>query len=343
MISSHCFNYYMLIVVLKYKIIIYALEIKITMHCVLCENDNFKIITNVLRYDIPRKVVQCTNCSLISLENPTDDIMDYSGPEYRSVYGPILGKKVSAKEMFDMQIQFQQERFEHVKSLLNHSSKVLEIGCSTGQFLHTIKEHVNEVVGIELDQSHAKFARENCNLNVYDRSINETPILENYFDVIFMFQVFEHIPNPIEFLSEYKKYLKPNGIIYIEVPNVNDALLSIYDMPSYQKFYFRLPHSYYYSELTLQKTLEKAGFNGTTKTIQEYTVFNHLHWLLTGNPQDTQIDGRQLPKFDSSTSEKKNARTTIEKWFSKINEEYKKLLEENNIAENISYQGKLIK
>lgn len=313
------------------------------MRCVLCENTDFKIVSNMVRYDIPRKVVQCTNCSLISLENPTDDVMDYSGPEYRSLYGPILGKKVSEKEMFDIQIQFQQERFERIKSSLNHSSKVLEVGCSTGHFLHTIKEHVNEVVGIELDQSHAKFARENCNLNVYNQSINETPIAEKYFDVIFMFQVFEHIPNPIEFLSEYKKYLKPNGRIYIEVPNVNDALLSVYNISSYQKFYFRLPHVYYYSELTLQKMLEKAGFKGTTKTIQEYTVFNHVHWLLTGNPQDTHIDGHQLPKLDSSVSEKNNSKILIEKWFSKINEEYKKLLEENNIAENISYQGELIK
>ena len=333
----------MLIIISKYKIVIYPLKINISMQCILCEKDDFKIVTNMVRYNIPRKVVQCTNCSLISLENPTNDVMDYSGSEYRSLYGPILGKKVSEKEMFDIQIQFQQERFDHVKSLLSHSSKVLEVGCSTGHFLHTIKKHVNEVVGIELDQSHAKFAREKCNLNVYDRPINETSIPDNYFDIIFMFQVFEHIPNPIEFLSEYKKYLKPNGIIYIEVPNVNDALLSIYNIPSYQKFYFRLPHVYYYSELTLQKILEKAGFNGTTKTIQEYTVFNHLHWLLTGNPQDTQIEGHQLPKLNCSISEKKNTEISIKKWFSKINDEYKKLLEENNIAENISYQGKLNK
>ena len=333
----------MLIIISKYKIVIYPLKIKISMQCILCEKDDFKSVTNMVRYNIPRKVVQCTNCSLISLENPTDDVMDYSGPEYRSLHGPILGKKVSEKEMFDIQIQIQKERLDHVKALFDPSSKVLEVGCSTGHFLHTIKNHVSEVVGIELDQSHAKFARENCNLNVYDRPINETPIPNNYFDIIFMFQVFEHIPNPIEFLSLYKKYLKPNGIIYIEVPNINDSLLSIYDIPSYQKFYFRLPHVYYYSELTLQKILEKAGFNGTTKTIQEYTVFNHLHWLLTGNPQDTQIDGRQLPRLDCSIPEKKNVKLSIKNWFVKINEEYKRLLEENGIAENICFQGKLIK
>lgn len=332
----------MFVGILKYKIVIYDLKIKTHVHCVLCKNDNFKTIVNMVRHDIPRKVVQCTNCSLTSLEDPTNNVVDYSGTEYRSLHGPILGKKITAKEMFDIQVPFQQERLSNVKPLLNSSDRVLEVGCSTGHFLHTIRDHVSEVIGIELDQSHAKFARENCNLTVYDRPIDETPIKNNYFDVIFMFQVFEHIPNPIEFLSLYKKYLKPNGIIYIEVPNINDALLSIYNISSYRKFYFRLPHVYYYSELTLQKILEKAGFSGTTKTIQEYTVFNHLHWILTGNPQATQIDGRQLPKLDLSIPEKKSAEISIKNWFSKINEEYKKLLEENGIAENICFQGRII-
>ena len=296
----------------------------------------------MLRYDIPRKVVQCINCSLVSLENPTDDLIDYSGTEYRSQHGPILGKKISEKEMFDIQMQFQQERFEHVKNLLNSTSKVLEIGCSTGHFLFTIKDHVSETVGIELDQSHARFARENCNLNVYEQPINETTIEKNYFDVIFMFQVLEHIPNPIEFLSSCKDYLKPGGIIYIEVPNINEALLSIYEIPTYQKFYYRLPHVYYYSESTLQKILERAGFVGTTKTIQEYTVFNQLHWILTGKPQASQMEGRQLPKLNCQISEKNKIAESIRNWFYKINEEYKKLLEENKIAENICFVGKRI-
>ena len=40
-----------------------------------------------------------------------------------------------------------------------------------------------------------------------------------------MFQVFEHINRPLEMLSNCKKFLKPNGVIYLEIPNVNDALL----------------------------------------------------------------------------------------------------------------------
>lgn len=157
-----------------------------------------------------------------------------------------------------------------------------------------------------------------------------------------MFQVLEHIPNPIEFMLKCKEYLKPGGNIYIEVPNINEALLSIYDIPAYQKFYYRLPHVYYYSESTLKKILERAGFNGTTKTIQEYTVFNHLHWILTGGPQTSQMDGRQIPGLNCHMPEKSEIPKSIGSWFYKINEEYKKLLEENNIAENICFVGKRI-
>ena len=48
------------------------------MKCVLCGNTKFIVITNKLRNNIPRKVVKCKKCSLISLENPLKIQVDYS-------------------------------------------------------------------------------------------------------------------------------------------------------------------------------------------------------------------------------------------------------------------------
>ena len=62
------------------------------------------------------------------------------------------------------------------------------------------------------------------------------------FDIIFLFHVLEHIQNPKNFLLEIKKHLKDSGTIYLEVPNIDDALYSIYNLKSYKEFYFRLPH-----------------------------------------------------------------------------------------------------
>jgi len=306
------------------------------MKCVLCDNTTFTTITNKLRNNISRKVVQCNKCSLVSLKNPTSNTVNYSAKEYRKLHSPVLGKSLSPKEMFDSQIEFQKNRITRIKKLLKPTSTVLEIGSSTGHFLFSIKDMVKKVVGIELDPRHAEFARKYCKIEVYDEPLGKQLKFQQ-FDVIFMFQVFEHISNPLEFLSLCKKYLKPNGIIYIEVPNVNDVLLSVYDISSFHEFYYREPHVYYYSEKTLYKMLKKVGFIGDTKSIQEYTFFNHLHWILTKKPQQSQTDGYSEIKLTGKTG--KNGKI-LEKWINQTNSKYQKLLEHLGIGEHICYIGK---
>ena len=307
------------------------------MRCALCGNTTFTTITNKLRHNISRKVVQCGRCSLVSLKNPLSNTIDYSAKEYRKLHSAVLGKSLSPKEMFDSQIEFQKNRIIRIRKLLKPKSTVLEIGSSTGHFLFSVKDMVKKVVGVELDPRHAEFARRYCKIEVHDKPLGETTLELQQFDVIFMFQVFEHISNPLEFLSLCKKYLKPNGIIYIEVPNVNEALLSVYNIPSFHEFYYREPHVYYYSEKTLCKILQKVGFIGNTKTIQEYTFFNHLHWLLTKKPQQDQNDGYGIKKLTDTTG--KNGKM-LEKWLNQTNSKYQRLLEHLGIGEHVCYIGK---
>ena len=310
------------------------------MKCVLCGNTKFIVITNKLRNNIPLKVVKCKKFSLISLENPLKIQVDYSKKKYRKLHSPVLKKVLSPKEMFDSQIQFQKNRISCIRHLLKPKSTVLEIGSSTGHFLFSIKDMVKNVVGIELEPRHAEFSRNYCKIEVYDKPLEQTSLKFQQFDIIFMFQVFEHIPNPLEFLLLCKKYLKPNGIIYIETPNVNDVLLSVYDIQSFREFYYREPHAYYYSIESLQKMLKKCGFVGNAKTIQEYTLFNHLHWLLTKKPQLSQSDGYNRIKL-TNTTKNGNASPILEKWFSQTNTKYQRLLEKCGLAQHVCYIGKM--
>ena len=129
------------------------------MKCVLCDNTTFTTVAGKLRNNIPRKVVRCSRCSLVSLENPISNTVDYSAKEYRKLHSPVLGKTLSPTDMFDSQIQFQKNRIIRIRNLLKPKSIVLEIGCSTGHFLFSIKDMVKKVVGIELEPRYAEFAR----------------------------------------------------------------------------------------------------------------------------------------------------------------------------------------
>jgi len=193
------------------------------MKCILCKTEDFQVITKKLRDNIDCNVVQCKSCNLISLENPSKNIIDYD-KNYREKHSPILGKKLSPEEFYNYELKFQTSRVKRIKSYLRSEMDVLEIGSSTGHFLYAIKDYVNSLTGIELDKSFADYSRKNSNFTIYDEPIEKINFDGKKFDIIFLFQVFEHISNPQNFLNQIKKCLNKNGMIYIEVPNVNDAL-----------------------------------------------------------------------------------------------------------------------
>ena len=57
-----------------------------------------------LRHGVEREVLRCDACSLVFL-TPKPAI-DYSGEEYRALYSPVVGQKVSPKEIYEMYLPF---------------------------------------------------------------------------------------------------------------------------------------------------------------------------------------------------------------------------------------------
>jgi len=311
------------------------------MECIICKSNNFDIITTKLRNNIQRNVVCCKNCKLLSLENPIENPIDYKY-DYMKNHSPIIDKQLSPKELFDYCISSSalRNKIERIKNLLHKDADVLEIGCSSGYFLHSIKNLVNSITGTELSEGNANFAKDNCDIPIYQEHIEKINFNDKKFDLIFMFQVFEHIPNPIEVLNVVKNHLKKNGVIHIEVPNVNDALLSVFNIDEFSKFYFRLPHTYYYDKSTLTKLLSMAGFEGETSFHQEFSFFNHIYWLQNSSPQQNGEIATKIPFWKNHIADKEKS-IILKNWFSKIDQEYKKLLNTNEISETLSFTGKL--
>lgn len=95
--------------------------------------------------------------------------------------------------------------------------KILEVGCGSGHFTNTIKRTFPdcEVVGIDLDEGHIKFAKEiSQGVTYLCADINDLPFEDDYFDIVFSHTVIEHLPFK-NFITEQKRVLKPNGKIFI--------------------------------------------------------------------------------------------------------------------------------
>ena len=91
--------------------------------------------------------------------------------------------------------------------------------------------------------------------------------------------------NPIKFLKEQIDLLNPNGLIIAEVPNVNDPLTSLYNIPQFEKFYWSIAHHYYYNPKSVSCELKKLNCsNFEIKLDQRYDLSNHIEWLNKGVP-----------------------------------------------------------
>lgn len=308
--------------------------------CPLCHGNSAIVLRTRLRYDIKRKVFKCRRCQMVYLERPQAVEKFYGDKTYRATYGPALGKKSTSKQVFDTYRPFQQPIIDRLRGILRKNMSVLDVGCSTGHFLDALKSKVKTRVGLELSRDEAAFIRKHLDFPVYDTPIAEAKFKEGPFDLITCFQVLEHIEDPQAFLDAIRKNLKPNGYLYVEVPNLNEVLLSEYDIQEYADFYFREPHLSYFSKATLAKMLKKAGFTGKINTAQSYNFMNHLHWFLTHKPQNDFTQGNGVPVLVRGKRAKTPQGRLLNTFIANTDRDYKKFLERNGLGESLTFLGK---
>src|ERR1700728_971712 len=98
-----------------------------------------------------------------------------------------------------------------LESKKNKSSKLLDIGCGTGDFIWLAQKRGWSVHGIELSQAAVNFAVQLRNLDVVLGEPSELPFGDNSFDVVTALDVLEHVSNPAKVLQNIYRVLKPDG------------------------------------------------------------------------------------------------------------------------------------
>ncbi len=135
---------------------------------------------------------------------------------------------------------------------------ILDIGCSSGAFLSTMKGSSWELYGIDMEESTAQRARANTGANVFVGDAVAAPFLPDTFDVITSFDLLEHVYSPREFLTKVFEWLKPGGIYYAMMPNIESWEARLFGSHWYG---LELPrHLTHFSPRSLERLMTAVGF-----------------------------------------------------------------------------------
>lgn len=163
----------------------------------------------------------CADCQTVYIDPaPTEETLQrlYNHPAESFIFNKENeGKNVEVKAGHV-------EDYNAVLRMMSEKPKerlrLLEVGCANGSFLMTASKTF-DVEGVELNDSTAEVARKN-GFKVKTGRIEDIEG-ESVFDIIVMLQVLEHVVKPSMLLRDVMRLLKPNGLLYVDVPNVDSA------------------------------------------------------------------------------------------------------------------------
>ena len=223
--------------------------------------------------------MECASCGLVFLSsfNHIEDGF-YENSEMHGEEMPDIETWLAETAWDD------ERRFQYLKSVLPNR-RLLDVGCGAGGFLLKARGLVETAHGVELETRLSSHYQDH-GLTVF-QNFSDIPndIRGGGYDIITMFHVLEHIPDPKSMLSELSEMLADDGQIIVEVPNADDALLTLYNNSPFSHFTYWSCHLFLYTAKTLQMLFDQMNLKvNYIRQIQRYPLSNHLHWLANGKP-----------------------------------------------------------
>lgn len=218
--------------------------------------EKFREIVGVNRSNYMHTIRICEKCGFVFV-SPTiaeNELSDYYA--YMSLYDMSIYQFTDHNSL-SQRINRYQRIFtfinDYIKKSLPELSHVLDIGCSTGYLLSLFKTNGYKVMGIDPSSKCKEIALQEYGINVRTGTLDTIQIQNEKYDIIILSHVLEHIVDLSYFILKLKSILSPKGIIYIEVPDVQNINLPF--------GYFSFEHVNYFSKSSLKNLMAKNGLN----------------------------------------------------------------------------------
>ena len=201
------------------------------------------------------KFIECHQCQILYTDRIPKNLND--------VYSDIKYTKFAKSNYLDNSkyrvLRFASERIKLIKKYFKKykKAKLLDVGCGTGWFIEEANKFVGKVYGLEPGKNLAKNTSLRLGINIFDKDFLKVNF-KNKFDIITLFDVIEHVPNPVKYIKKCFKILNKGGIVVIFTPNSDSYGLEVLGTKS--THVCPPDHLFIFNDFCMRKIIEYNNF-----------------------------------------------------------------------------------
>ncbi len=207
----------------------------------------------------PLRTTICRKCGLV-WSNPRpgeDEVRRYYSREYRLDY---KGQATPSLRHTARSGRGALNRYRSLAPFLKRGDRILDAGAGGGEVVYVLRRSGFDARGLEPDERYATYAREELGVPVDTGFVQDVAFPEGSFNVITMYHALEHVEDPSRILTTLRTWLTEEGLLLVEVPNVEATCIA----PEHR---FHFAHFYNFNRDTLEALGRKAGFDPVHTTM----------------------------------------------------------------------------
>jgi 2-polyprenyl-3-methyl-5-hydroxy-6-metoxy-1,4-benzoquinol methylase len=200
------------------------------------------------------KIVRCNTCDLVYV-NPTFDEAHYKRVYVSAEYQEIV-RDLGIKSHEYRTRRFGQERVRLMAEQLPGvaSPRYLDVGCSTGFVVEAARDAGWNAIGIDLNPSAIEFGKTR-GLDLRAVALEDAAFEPETFDAVSLFDVLEHLLDPVRTLRACTRLLRRGGIVFVYVPNYDSASRMLMGKDAH--FIWPTHHLNYYTPATIRDLMTR--------------------------------------------------------------------------------------
>lgn len=201
------------------------------------------------------RIVRCTACDLVYV-SPTFDEAHYKKVYRSTEYQEIVRDLGESSHDYRVQ-RFGRERVEIMARYVSTARpRMLDVGCSTGFVVEAARERGWDAVGLDLNPSAVEYGK-GRGLDLRAVALEDAGFEPASFDAVCLFDVLEHLIDPVRALRACARLVRQGGIVFLYVPNYDSASRLLMGQDAH--FIWPTHHLNYYTPITIRDLLHREG------------------------------------------------------------------------------------